>query len=90
MRLTKCLEPRLGAKSGVYRVGSPDFPHELLQQFLGSVMQEDETITQHAKVFASEDFAMAQWLFPFPEIEGMLIFRQCCYRCREQTQLAGT
>ncbi|GBM53844.1 hypothetical protein AVEN_261230-1 [Araneus ventricosus] len=63
----KCLEPRLDAKSGLWGVGvAPDFPLELSQQFLsfassmGIVMQEDDTITQHARAFASDNFTMAQ------------------------------
>ncbi|GBN34768.1 hypothetical protein AVEN_209526-1 [Araneus ventricosus] len=61
----KCLEPRLGAESGLQGV-TPDFPLELSQQFLsfassvGISTQEDETITQHARAFASVNFTMAQ------------------------------
>ncbi|GBO20274.1 hypothetical protein AVEN_152630-1 [Araneus ventricosus] len=45
---------------------APDFPLELLQQFLsfassmGIVMQEDGIITQHARAFMSDNFTMAQ------------------------------
>ncbi|GBM88753.1 hypothetical protein AVEN_173250-1, partial [Araneus ventricosus] len=61
-------EPRLGDKSRLYGggKGTPDFPFELLQQFLsfassmGIVMQEDDTTTQHASAFASDGFTMAQ------------------------------
>ncbi|GBN24533.1 hypothetical protein AVEN_249212-1 [Araneus ventricosus] len=51
---------------------APDFPLELLQQFLdfANNIQEDGTITHHAGTFASDGFTMAQCLFPFPEIEG--------------------
>ncbi|GBN03147.1 hypothetical protein AVEN_78165-1 [Araneus ventricosus] len=61
----KCLEPRLGTKSGLY-AGAPDFLLELLQQSLsfassmGIVIQEDDNITQHARAFASDGFTMAQ------------------------------
>ncbi|GBO36781.1 hypothetical protein AVEN_253279-1, partial [Araneus ventricosus] len=64
LALSKCLEYRLGDRSGLY--GAPDFPLELLQRFLsfassmGIVMQEDDTITQHARAFASDGFTMAQ------------------------------
>ncbi|GBO25377.1 hypothetical protein AVEN_92842-1, partial [Araneus ventricosus] len=62
----KCLEPRLGAKSRLYRGVALDFLLELLQQFLsfasnmGIVMLADDTITQHARAFASDGFTMAQ------------------------------
>ncbi|GBO41633.1 hypothetical protein AVEN_169180-1 [Araneus ventricosus] len=45
---------------------SPDFPLELLRQFLSFAtsmdiaMHEDDTITQHARAFASDGFTMAQ------------------------------
>ncbi|GBM95552.1 hypothetical protein AVEN_249944-1 [Araneus ventricosus] len=45
---------------------APDFSLELSQQFLsfassmGIVMQEDDTITQHVRAFASDGFTMAQ------------------------------
>ncbi|GBO21263.1 hypothetical protein AVEN_72708-1, partial [Araneus ventricosus] len=48
----KCLEPILGAKSGPHGV-APDFPLELLQQFLsfasnmGVLMQKDDTVFHH-------------------------------------------
>ncbi|GBM05745.1 hypothetical protein AVEN_80863-1 [Araneus ventricosus] len=64
-RRCKCLEPRLGAESGLYGGGS-NFPLEFLQQFLsfvssmGIVMQKDDTITQHASVLVSDGFTMAQ------------------------------
>ncbi|GBM17674.1 hypothetical protein AVEN_202834-1 [Araneus ventricosus] len=61
----KCLEPRLGTESGqkeMVRV----FPRELSQQCLsfeksmGIVMQDDDTITQLIRAFASDNFKMAQ------------------------------
>ncbi|GBO29549.1 hypothetical protein AVEN_15870-1 [Araneus ventricosus] len=33
----KCLEPRLGAKSGLMGGVAPDFPLELLQQFIDTI-----------------------------------------------------
>ncbi|GBM58050.1 hypothetical protein AVEN_222817-1, partial [Araneus ventricosus] len=45
---------------------TPHLPLELLQQSLsfagsiGIVLQEDDTITQYASAFASEDFTVAQ------------------------------
>ncbi|GBN84951.1 hypothetical protein AVEN_169599-1 [Araneus ventricosus] len=59
-----------------------DFPLELLQKFLslassmGIVMQEDDTITQHARAFASDGFTMAKCPFLFSEIEGTLIWNK--------------
>ncbi|GBM11855.1 hypothetical protein AVEN_26778-1 [Araneus ventricosus] len=44
---------------------APDLPHELLKQFLsfanrmGIAMQEDDTVTQHARPFALNGFMMA-------------------------------
>ncbi|GBL85659.1 hypothetical protein AVEN_193119-1 [Araneus ventricosus] len=61
---------------------APDFPLELLQQFtsfasnMGIVMQEDDTITQRARVFASDRFTTAKSRFLFSEIEGTLIWNQ--------------
>ncbi|GBN91490.1 hypothetical protein AVEN_89463-1 [Araneus ventricosus] len=81
----KCLEPRLGAKSG-RRGLAPDFPLELLQQFLsfgssmGIVMKEDDTITQHAREFASDNCRMTQRLFPFSEFKGTLIWNKVLSR----------
>ncbi|GBM81952.1 hypothetical protein AVEN_4102-1 [Araneus ventricosus] len=55
----------MGAKFGLYGRSAPDFPLELLKQFLsfassmGIAMQE-HTITQHARAFASDGFTMAQ------------------------------
>ncbi|GBN31661.1 hypothetical protein AVEN_97393-1 [Araneus ventricosus] len=62
-----------------------DFPLEVLHQFLSFessmniVMQEDDTITQHARAFASDGFSMAQCLFPFSEIEGTLIWNNVLF-----------
>ncbi|GBN40970.1 hypothetical protein AVEN_249500-1, partial [Araneus ventricosus] len=55
-----------------------DFPTELLQQFLsfasimGTVMQEDNTITQHARAFASDGFTMAHDYLLFPKLKDHL------------------
>ncbi|GBM08810.1 hypothetical protein AVEN_1000-1 [Araneus ventricosus] len=60
--------------------GSPDFPLELLQQFLSfaiimdTVIQEDDTITHLARAFALDGFIMAQW--PFTEIDGTFIWNK--------------
>ncbi|GBL92683.1 hypothetical protein AVEN_119082-1 [Araneus ventricosus] len=81
----KYLEPRLGAESEMLGV-APNFPLELLQQLLsfasgmGIVMQEDDTITQYARAFTSDNFMMAQILFPFSEIEGTLIWNTVLFR----------
>ncbi|GBL75338.1 hypothetical protein AVEN_194546-1 [Araneus ventricosus] len=100
--LDKCLEPRLDAKSGLYRRVAPDFPLQLLQQFfsfassMAIVIQEDDTIAQHAKAFVSDGFTITQRLFPFSEIEGIHIwnkalFRQRCENsCPELAQWAET
>ncbi|GBM91216.1 hypothetical protein AVEN_211508-1 [Araneus ventricosus] len=47
---------------------------------MGIAMQEDDTITQRARVFTADGFTMAQWLFPFSEIEGTLIWNKVLFR----------
>ncbi|GBO40965.1 hypothetical protein AVEN_156654-1, partial [Araneus ventricosus] len=70
-----CLEPRLGAKSGLR---APDFPFELMQQFLsfeismGIVIQEDVTITQHARAFESDGFTMPSAYFLYWKLKERL------------------
>ncbi|GBM68308.1 hypothetical protein AVEN_245402-1 [Araneus ventricosus] len=65
---------------------APDFPPEHFQQFLsfvrnmGFIIQEDDTITQHARAFASDGFTMAQLLFPLYEIEGTLIRNKVLFK----------
>ncbi|GBN79296.1 hypothetical protein AVEN_125136-1 [Araneus ventricosus] len=44
----------------------------VLRAVLSIVMQEDDTITQHARAFASDNFKIDKRLFPFPEIEGLV------------------
>ncbi|GBO37582.1 hypothetical protein AVEN_170124-1 [Araneus ventricosus] len=62
----KCLEPRDWVPNQDCLEVAPDFPLELLQQLLSFpnsmsvVMQEDDTITQHARAFASDNFTMPQ------------------------------
>ncbi|GBN75141.1 hypothetical protein AVEN_163889-1, partial [Araneus ventricosus] len=43
---------------------------------MGIIIQEDDAITQHAKVFASYNFTMSQCLFLFSEFEGTLIWNK--------------
>ncbi|GBM85738.1 hypothetical protein AVEN_232235-1 [Araneus ventricosus] len=42
----------------------------VLRAVLSIVMQEDDTINQHARAFASDNFKIDKGLFPFPKIEG--------------------
>ncbi|GBM89167.1 hypothetical protein AVEN_157756-1 [Araneus ventricosus] len=73
----KCLEPRLGANLECmeeYGNMARDFPLELLQQFLSfaSNMGEDDTITRHARAFASDAFTMASSYFLLPKLKEHL------------------
>ncbi|GBM67186.1 hypothetical protein AVEN_114334-1 [Araneus ventricosus] len=80
----KCLHPSLGTQSGLHWEWL--FPLELLQQFLsfassmGIGMQEDDTITQHVRVFASDGSAMTQSLFLFFEIERTLMWNKVLFK----------
>ncbi|GBN83200.1 hypothetical protein AVEN_114519-1 [Araneus ventricosus] len=65
----KCLEPRLGSKSGLYGglwLQTSKLQLELLNQFLsfasgmGVAMQENDTLTQHARAFAPDGLTMAK------------------------------
>ncbi|GBN73066.1 hypothetical protein AVEN_196579-1 [Araneus ventricosus] len=60
-----------------------DFRLEPLQQFLsfgnsmGIVMQEDDAITQYARVFMSEDFTWPSDYFLFPKLKEHLSGNRC-------------
>ncbi|GBM46402.1 hypothetical protein AVEN_73877-1 [Araneus ventricosus] len=81
----KCLKLRLGAKSGLKGRVVPDFPLELLQQFLSFASNmvigtQEDGLTQHARAFPSDSFTVAQWLHPFSEVEGIHIWNKVLFR----------
>ncbi|GBL87723.1 hypothetical protein AVEN_178184-1, partial [Araneus ventricosus] len=63
---------------GCMRGSTKDFPPELLQHFFnfasseGIVMQEDDTIIQHGRMFGSDGFTMPRNYFLFPKLKEQL------------------